>query len=155
MQARTYIHWSSACIRKHGLAHATRVLEIYERKFFTLILRFGTNPTLSRSCSKPLFSHYIKPYMAPFQNTQKILRENLRFTSNSESKREFFTKHPQVNFILIGKFSGLDLQVLKFTNHSYLIVNRFDWGERLKSNSKSFLFEVSSSKNFPSISSFC
>ena len=58
-------------------------------KFFALLLRFGTNPTSFGSRSKPLFSHYIKPYMAPFQNTHKILRENLRFTRNSESKREF------------------------------------------------------------------
>ena len=62
------------------------------------------NPTLPRSYSKPLFSQYIKPYMVPFQNTKKILRENLRFTRNSESKREFFTKYPQVNFLLIGTF---------------------------------------------------
>ena len=90
-------------------------------KFSTLMLRFGMNFTSSGSLSKPLFSHYIKPYMAPFQNTQKILRENLRFTRNSESNREFFTKHPQVNFILIRTFSGLDPQVLKFTNHFGLV----------------------------------
>ena len=64
--------------------------------------------------------------MVHFQNTQKILRENLKFTRNSESKREIFTKHPQVNFLLIETFSGLDLQVLKFTNQFCLIVNRFD-----------------------------
>ena len=46
--------------------------------------------------------------MTLFQNTQKILRENLKFTKNSESKRDFFTKHPQVNFNLIGNFFGLD-----------------------------------------------
>ena len=83
-------------------------------KFFALMLRFGMNPTLSRSRSKPLFSHYRKPYMAPFQNTQNIQRENLRFTRNSESKREFFTKHSQVNFVLIGTFYGLDLSSLRF-----------------------------------------
>ena len=77
-------------------------------KFFELMLRFGMNSTSSRSRSKPLFSHYIKPYMTPFQNTQKILRENLRFTRNSESNGEFFTKHPQVKIILIGTFFGLD-----------------------------------------------
>jgi len=51
------------------------------------MLRFGTNPILFGSCSKPLFSHYIKPYMAHFEHIQKILRENLRFTRNSKSKR--------------------------------------------------------------------
>ena len=57
------------------------------------------NPTSSGSRSKPLFFNYIKPYMVPFQDTQKILGENLRFTRNSESKKELFTKHPQVDFI--------------------------------------------------------
>ena len=57
------------------------------------------NPISSGSRSKPLFFNYIKPYMVPFQDTQKILRENLRFTRNSESKKELFTKHPQVDFI--------------------------------------------------------
>ena len=37
--------------------------------FFALILRFGMNPTSSKSHSKFLFSHYIKSYMAHFQNT--------------------------------------------------------------------------------------
>ena len=32
----------------------------------------------------------------------------------------------QVNFILIEIFPGLDPQVLKFTNHFCLVVNRFD-----------------------------
>ena len=40
-------------------------------KFSVLILRFGKNPILCRSRSKPLFSHYIKPYMTPFQNNPK------------------------------------------------------------------------------------
>ena len=42
--------------------------------------------------SKPLFSNYIKPYIVVFQNTQKILRENIQFTRNSESKMEFFSQ---------------------------------------------------------------
>ena len=64
-----------------------------------------------------------------FQNTQKILRENLKFTRNNESKRDFFTKHPQVNFLLIDTFFGFDFQVLKLINQFCLIVNRFDWGQ--------------------------
>jgi len=84
------------------------------------------NHTSSRSHSKPLFSQYKKPYMVHFQKTQKILRENLRFTRNSESKREFFI---DVNFLLIKTFSGLDFRVLKFINQFCLVVNRFDWEE--------------------------
>ena len=53
-------------------------------KFSTLMLRFGTNLISSGSRSKPPFSQYKKPYIAHFQNTQKILRENLRSTRNSE-----------------------------------------------------------------------
>ena len=64
--------------------------------------------------------------MTNFQNTQKILRENLRFARNSELKRQFFTKHSKVNFNLIGNFFGLDPRVLKFTNHFCLVVNRFN-----------------------------
>ena len=63
-------------------------------KFSALMLRFEMNPTSSRSRSRLPISHYIKPYMTPFQNTEKILRENIRFTRYSESKREFFTKYP-------------------------------------------------------------
>ena len=59
--------------------------------------------------------------MVPFQKTQKILRENTRFTRNSISKREFFTKHPQVNIFLIEAFSGIDLRV-----SSLLISSLFD-----------------------------
>ena len=133
---------SSAYICRHRPSHVARVSETYEGKFSTLMLRFGMNPTSSGRHSKPLFSHYIKSYMAPFQNTQKILKENIRFIGNSESKREFFIKHPQVKFILIGTFFGLDLRVLKFINHSCLIVNRFDWGEWSKSISKHLVWGI-------------
>ena len=111
----------ASCMRTHA-----RVPKTMKGKFSTLKLRLGTNPTSSESHSKPSFSQYKKLYMVPSQNTQKILRENLRFIRNSKSKKESFTKHPQVNFLLIVTFFGLDLQVLKFTNHFCLIVNRFD-----------------------------
>ena len=66
--------------------------------------------------------------MVPFQNTQKILRENTRFTRNSESKREFFTKHPQVNIFWSRPFLALIFE-FKLTNHFfYLIVNRLTKG---------------------------
>ena len=84
------------------------------------------NPISSGSRFKPQIFNYIKPYMVYFKNTKKILRENLRFLRNNESKMEFFTKHFQVNFLLIETFSGLNLRVLKFTNQFCLVVNRFD-----------------------------
>ena len=116
--------------------------KLWKTSFSALMLRFGMNLTSSGSCSKPLFSQYIKPYLAHFQNTQKMLKENPRFTRNSESKREFFTKHPQVNFILIGTFFDLDPRILKFTNHFYLVVNIFDWRERSKSSQRVFCCKV-------------
>ena len=116
--------------------------KLWKTSFSALMLRFGMNPTSFGSYSKPLFSQYIKPYLAHFQNTQKMLRENPRFTRNSESKREFFTKHPQVNFILIGTFFDLDPRILKFTNHFYLVVNIFDWREQSKSSQRAFCCKV-------------
>ena len=79
-----------ACVHKHELMHVARVPETMKGKFFALMLRFGTNHTSSRNRSKPPFLNYIKPYMEYFkEETKKILRENLRFARNSESKREF------------------------------------------------------------------
>ena len=75
------------------------------------------NPTSSGSRSKPLFFNYIKPYMVHFQNKQKILRESLGFTRNSESKKEFFHKHLQVNFYLIWAFFWPWSFEFKITNH--------------------------------------
>ena len=54
--------------------------------------------------------------MVPFQNTEKILKEKIRFARNSKSKKEFFTKYPQVNIFLIRTYFGLDLQISRFAN---------------------------------------
>ena len=48
-----------------------------------------------------------------FQGGGKYTRDSLE---NSESKSEFFIKYPQAKFYLIGTYSNLDLQVLKFAN---------------------------------------
>ena len=71
--------------------------------------------------------------MVHFQNTQKILRENIRFARNNESKREFFTKHPQVNFHLIGTFSDLNLSSLKL-----LITFVFDLNRLIEVNGQNY-----------------
>ena len=99
----------SKCTCRPNLAHVQQIPETKQDKFSTLNLRFEMNPTSSRSHSKPLFLHYKQPYMVYFQNTQKSHRKTLRFTKNSELKMKFFTKHHQVNFLLIRAFSGLDL----------------------------------------------
>ena len=55
----------------------------------------------------PIFQLY-KDLHGIFQKyTHKILRENRRFIGNSESKREFFTKYPQVNIFLLRPFLAL------------------------------------------------
>ena len=88
-----------------------RVPETVKTKFFCIKEDFGMNPTSSESHSKPLFSHYIKPYIVVFKTHKKILRENTRFTRNNELNKEFFTKNPQVNIFLLGSFLAL---ILKF-----------------------------------------
>ena len=86
--------------------------KLWKASFSALNMRFRMNHTSFGSHSKPLFSHYIMPYMVAFQNSQKLLKENIRFTRNSESMMEFFIKHFQVNIFLIEAFSSLDLGVL-------------------------------------------
>ena len=54
--------------------------------------------------------------MVYFQNTQKSYGKTLRFIRNNKSKREFFTKHPQVNFLLIGAFLASIFE-FNITNH--------------------------------------
>ena len=108
----------------------------YERERNRHVFDCGYN------CYKPLFLNYKKPYMIPFQKTQKILRENIRFTRNSESKREFFTKHFEVNNFLIKAFSGLDLGVLRLLITSLFDCEKNDWGEWSKSSQGAFVLEV-------------
>ena len=100
------------------------------------------NPTLPGSCSKLPFSNYKRPDIVAFQNTQKILRENIRFTRNSESKREFFTKHFEVSIFLIKAFSGLNLGVLRLLITSLFDCEKNGCGEWSKSSQRAFVLEV-------------
>ena len=94
MRAITCVCRSDTCVRRHRPAHAARVSKTYERQVFYINVEVWNEfHIIWEPFQTPIFSLY-KAIMAPFQNTQKILRENLRFTKNSESKREFFTKHP-------------------------------------------------------------
>ena len=127
-QARTCTCKSDACVRRHEPAHTVRVSETYEYKFSALKTEVWNESHIVWSRSKPSFFNYINPYMIYFKNIEKIIREKLRFIRNNESKREFFIKHLQVNFILIRTFSSLDSRVLKFTNYFCLVVNRLTEG---------------------------
>ena len=56
-----------------GLLHANTSTDLRTKLRFQKPMKdkfSATNPTSFGSRSKPLFSHYIKPYMAPFQNTE-------------------------------------------------------------------------------------
>ena len=74
------------------------------------------NPTSFGSRSKPLFFNYIKSYRVPFQDTQKILRENLKFIRNSESKREFSQNILKLILFYWGLFWPWSFK-FKITNH--------------------------------------
>ena len=70
-----------------------------------VVARFPSNK--GGSHSKPPFFNYIKPYIVAFQNTQKILRENTRFTRNSESKRDFSQNVLKSMYFLLRPFLAL------------------------------------------------
>ena len=65
------------------------------------------NPTSSGSHFEPPFFNYIKPYMIYFNDRDNPKEKKKKFTRNSESKEEFFTKHPQVNIFCLGPFLTL------------------------------------------------
>ena len=99
-------------------------------KFSASMLRFGRNPILSGSHSKPLFSQYIKPFIAHFQNTQKILRENLRFIGAIVNQGGRFSQN-----ILKSILSWLGpFLVLIFEFQSLLIILVWFWMDLTKEN---------------------
>ena len=105
----------ASCMHTHtcmGMRVHAMVLEVIKDKFF-LHLKLSLKRISHRLWAIPIphFFYYKKSYMVHVQNTLKILRKNIRFTRNNESKREFFTKHSQVNIFLIDAFSSLDIRV--------------------------------------------
>ena len=86
-----------------------RVPETMKAKFFYIKVEVCNEFHIIWELFQTPIFQYKKPYMVSFQNTHKILRENLIFIRNGESKREFFRKHPQVNFLLIETFSSLNI----------------------------------------------
>ena len=63
------------------------------------------NPTSSKSRPTPILSLY-KAIKGTFSRGGEYTQDSLE---NSESKREFFMKHPQVKLYLVGTYSGLGL----------------------------------------------
>ena len=135
-------------VRRPDLAHIERISKTMQGNFSSLILSFRMNPTSSGSHSKPLFSHYKQPYMVYFQNTQISHGKTLRFTRNSESKREFFTKHPQVNFLLIRAFSSRSSSLRLLITIFFFNCEQIQLKGTVKIKPRSFCFEVFSSKLF-------
>ena len=111
--------------------YTTRVSESYKRQVFCIKLRFGINPTSFESSSKSPFFNYIKPYMVYLRNTQKIQRENIRFTRNNKSKRKFFIKYSQVNVCWLDIFWLWSLSC-KITNHFFVWL----WIDKIEGNGK-------------------
>ena len=104
-----------------GLRIHAKVPETMKGKFFSIKCEvWNESHIIWKLFQTPFFQH-INPYMVAFQNTTENPKESIRFIGNSESKREFFTKHPQVNIFLIEAFSVLDLGVLRL-----LITSLFD-----------------------------
>ena len=124
----TYVHACSSstytCFM-HAYAYTSmrthvRVPEtMKDKEFFFFCIKdgFWNESTLFGSRSKPLFSHYTKPYIVAFQNTEKILRENTRFSRNSESKREFFHKKSLSQYFYNWGLFWLWSWSFKITNH--------------------------------------
>ena len=113
----TCVHRFDAHVHRQKPMHITRVLETMKDRFFCNNFEvWNKSHIVWELFQTPIFSPY-KAIRGTFPKEKlKILRENTIFIRNNESKREFFTKHPQVNFLLIRTFSGLDPQILKFTN---------------------------------------
>ena len=65
-----------------GMCMHARVPKTMKGKFSTLKLRFGTNLTSSGSCSKPLFSHYIKPYIVPVTPRTQVRAKHVTTTTH-------------------------------------------------------------------------
>ena len=65
--AKTCIRRSDVCVQRHGFAHTTRVSKTYEIQVFCINVEVWNESHIVWE-AKPLFSHYIKPYMAHFQN---------------------------------------------------------------------------------------
>ena len=59
MQARTYVLKSDACVRRHGLTHAAKVLEIMKDKFFCINVKvWNESYIVWESFQTPIFSLY-------------------------------------------------------------------------------------------------
>ena len=104
---------------------------VYEMKsFFFFSFKFVWNEShiiweLPHTPILPLYKAIKGTFSKRGKYTQDLLE-------NSESQREFFIKHPQVMFCLLGSYFGLGLWVLKLTN--LLVSCWLDWlkGSQIK-----------------------
>ena len=98
MYTRIYVRRFDVYVCIYVPAYAARVLKAMKDKFFYIKVNVWNESHIIWEPFQTQIFNYIEPYMVYFKNTQKILRENLRFPRNNESKMEFFTKHSQVIF---------------------------------------------------------
>ena len=123
--------------------HIGRVLEALKRQVF-YIKDWGLERISDRlgAFPKPYF-HNINSHTWYLSKTYRnLMGKTLRFTRNSKSKKEFSTKHPQVNFIWLGPFFWPWSLSFNIANH-FLIDLWYIWLRKtIKIKPMSFHFEV-------------
>ena len=125
MHTRVCVRRLDICVCIHEPVYAARVSKTMKNKFFWIKADvWNKSHIVWEPFQTPIFQLY-KALHGIFQRAteKRIWIENIRFKRNSESKREFSTKHPQVNIFWLRHFSSFYLWVLKSTNHFCLVVN--------------------------------
>ena len=99
-------------------ACATRAPKLCERNIYIYIYIYSFKFVWNKS--RIIWELPHTPILPLYKAIKDTFSERGEYTQdwlkNSESKREFFTKHSQVMFCLLGSYFGLGLWVLKLTN---------------------------------------
>ena len=91
--------------------------KLCKESFFAIKLVWNKSHIVWEPPQAPFFLLY-KAIKETFSKEEKKGGKNIEVSlENSESKGDFFTKHPQVKFCLIVTFSGLNFRVLSSLIH--------------------------------------
>ena len=132
--ARSFLHaYASSILHTHSdFQKAT------QGKFSAFMLRFGMNLTSSEDHSKPILSHYKKPYMIYFQNIQKSCGKILRFTKNINQRGSFSLNILKSIFFWLEPFLALIFEFKNTNNYFIELWIDLTEGNNKKSRLKSF-----------------